>query len=310
MAKKGVDLLIIGGGIAANTAALYASRAALNTLVLQGTDLDQLSLTSVVENFTGFPEGILGPKLIQDSRAQAQKFGAKYEFEKVKEIKKTKLGFDVITESKKKYSAKSVIISTGAKSRTLDVPGKDKYFGKGISTCATCDAALYKNKIAAVIGGGDSAMEDALALSKFATKVIVVHRRDKFRASQIMIDRVLKNKKVKIIWNSELKEVKGKQFVEGMVIGDVNTKKTTEIKLQGVFFAIGHTPNTEFVKKLIKLDKKGYILTDDKRKTSVEGLFAAGDVQDTQLFWQAVTAAGSGCEAALSAQKYIENSPQ
>jgi len=305
MVKKMVDVLIVGGGISAHTAAIYAARAALNTIVISEYELDQLSLTTTVENFPGFPEGVLGPTLIQNCQKQAEKFGANYIKERVKEIKKVKSGFEVVGD--KKYNAKTVIIATGARAKTLDVPGKDKYFGKGDAVCATCDAALYKGKIAAVIGGGDAAMEDALALSKFAKQVYIVHRRKEFRASKIMVDRVMKDKKVKVVWESNLKEIKGNQFVESMIVEDVNSGKDKEIKLNGVFFAIGHIPNTEFVKKLVKLDKKGYIIASRKRETSVPGIFAAGDVQDTQLFWQAITAAGSGCEAALSAEKYLMN---
>ncbi len=306
MAKKVVDVLIVGGGISAHTAAIYSSRASLNTVVVSEYELDQLSLTTLVENFPGFPEGVMGPELIKNCQKQAEKFGAKYVKERVELIKKVKGGFN-IQAGNKDYQAKTVIIATGARAKTLDVPGKDKYFGKGVAVCATCDAALYRGKIAAVIGGGDAAMEDALALAKFAKQVIVVHRRGEFRASKIMVDRVLKDKKIKVVWNSSLNEIMGDKFVSGIKVEDVNSKKLSEIKLQGVFFAIGHVPNTEFVKKFIKLDKKGYILASRKRETSVPGVFAAGDVQDTQLFWQAITAAASGCEAALSAEKYINN---
>jgi len=308
MVKKMVDVLIIGGGISAHTSAIYAARATLDTLVVSEYELDQLSTTTLVENFPGFPEGVMGPELIKNCKKQAEKFGAKYVRERVKEIKKIKGGFEV--KADKTYSAKTVIIATGARAKTLNVPGKDKYFGKGVAVCATCDAALYRGKIAAIIGGGDAAMEDALALSKFAKQVIIVHRRGEFRASKIMVDRIKKDKKIKVVWNSGLKEIKGNQFVSSMVVEDVKTGKETELKLNGVFFAIGHVPNTEFVKKLVKLDKKGYILASRKRETSVSGIFAAGDVQDTQLFWQAITAAGSGCEAALSAQKYTQNLKQ
>lgn len=307
MVGKMVDVLIVGGGITTHTAAIYSSRASLNTLILSALELDQLSLTTLVENFPGFPEGVMGPKLIQDSKAQAQKFGAKYEMGKVNAIKKIKDGFEVSTEDKKKYQSKTVILATGASAITLDVPGKDKYFGKGISVCAVCDAALFRGKETTVIGGGDAAMEDALALTKFATKVTIVHRRKEFRASKIMINRVLKNKKIKVVWDSTLQEVLGDgKFVTGIKVKNVNTGKVQEIKCQGMFFAIGHKPNTDFLKKFVKLDKRGFIETNNKRETSVPGVYAAGDVQDP-IFKQAITSAGAGCEASLSAEKYVEH---
>ena len=305
MAKKMVDVLIIGGGIATHTAALYASRASLNTLILSAPELDQLSLTTLVENYTGFPEGIMGPKLIRDSKAQAEKFGAKYEMGKVDSFKKIKGGFEVGVGSEK-YQSKTVIIATGASAITLNIPGKKEYFGKGVSTCAVCDAALYREKTVVVIGGGDSAMEESLALSKFADKVTILHRREEFRASKIMQDRVFKNKKIKVMLNTEFIEVLGDgKFVTGGKIKNSKTGKTQEIKCHGVFFAIGHKPNTDFLVKSIKLNKIGFILTNNRQETNIPGVFAAGDVQDP-IFKQAITSAGAGCQAALSAEWFIE----
>lgn len=299
------DLIIIGGGIAAHTAALYASRASLKPLVLSGSraELDQLSLTGVVENYPGFPEGVKGPKLIEDCKKQAQKFGAEYIYDKIKSIKKNKSGFEIT--GNKKYTAKAVIISTGASPRRLGIKGEKEYWGKGVSACATCDAPLYKNKTAVVIGGGDSAMEESLALIKFTKKVYLIHRRDKFRASKIMQSRVMKQKgKIEIIFDTEAVEVLGDKLVTSLKVKNRKTGKEKKIKTDGVFYAIGHIPNTSMVKGVVKLDKMGYITTDKFGKTNVDGLYAAGDVQDP-VFKQAITSAGTGCMAALNSEKFI-----
>ncbi len=299
------NVIIIGGGIAAHTAALYNARADLSPLVISAPELDQLSLTTVVENYPGFPDGIMGPELIKNCKAQAEKFGAKYILGKVDSFR-VKKGYFEIGVGNDKYESLTVIISTGAAARTLNVPGKEKYFGKGVSTCAVCDAALYRNKEAIVIGGGDSAMEESLALSKFATKVTIIHRRNKFRASKIMQERVFALKdKIKIEWNSELVEILGDgKFVTGAKIRDSKTGKEKKIKCNGVFFAIGHDPATKVFSNEIKVDKLGFIKTDKLQHTSIPGVFAAGDCQDSR-FKQAITSAGTGCAAALEAEKYI-----
>lgn len=302
------DVIIIGGGIAAHTAAIYNSRANLDVLVISAeTPLDQLTMTTLVENYPGFSQGVMGPELIIECKKQAQKFGAKYEVGFVKSIKKVNKTFHVSTGDKK-YSSKTVIISTGASPRKLKIPGEDKYFGKGVSTCATCDAALFKDKSAVVIGGGDTAMEYALILTKFTDKVTIVHRRKEFRASKIMRDRVMKLKdKIKIVWDSMATEVLGdEKFVKGIKVKNVKTSKETKIDCDGMFLAIGHTPNTKPFQDIVKLDKLGYIKADSSMKTSTDGIFVAGDCQDTK-YWQAVTAAGTGCVAALEAEKYISN---
>tara|TARA_Y100000034_G_C6891211_1_gene410026 strand:+ start:1108 stop:2025 length:918 start_codon:yes stop_codon:yes gene_type:complete len=302
------DVIIIGGGIAAHTAAVYNSRANLDVLVISATiPLDQLTMTTLVENYPGFSKGIMGPELIIECKKQAQRFGAKYEVGFVKSINKKKNSFQVST-SKKKYSSKTVIISTGASPRKLKIPGEDKYFGRGISTCATCDAALFKNKTVIIVGGGDTAMEYALILAKFTDDITIIHRRDEFRASKVMQDRVLKLKnKIKVKWNSTALEVVGSNnFVKGVKIKNIKTNKETKLNCDGIFLAIGHIPNTNSFKDIVNLDKKGYVKTDSATKTNVEGLFAAGDCQDTK-YWQAVTAAGTGCIAALEAEKYIGN---
>lgn len=304
--QKMRDVIIIGGGISAHTAALYTARASLKPLVISGKDLDQLSLTTVVENYPGFPQGIIGPDLVNNCKEQAKRFGAEYLEENVDLFKKIKEGFEV-DAGKNTYKARTVIISTGASARKLGIPGEDKYFGRGVSTCAVCDAALYRDKIAAVIGGGDSAMEESLALYKFAKKIYIIHRRDAFKASKIMQDRILKLKdKIEIIWNTDVVEVKGNKFVESIKIKNLKTGKISEIKTDGMFLAIGHIPNTAIFKGIVGLDEHGYIITDKLGKTNVDGIFAAGDVQDS-VFKQAVTSAGTGCMAALNAEKYIEN---
>ncbi|MDP4012288.1 MAG: thioredoxin-disulfide reductase [Candidatus Nanoarchaeia archaeon] len=307
MPKKEIyDVIIIGSGIAAHSAAVYLSRAALKPLIIGAPEPDQLSLTTVVENYPGFPNGIMGPELIENCKKQAQKFGAEYKTAWVTSFKKSGKNYEVGTD-KERFVTRTVIISTGASARWLGVKGEDKYKGKGISTCAVCDAALFRDKEVIVIGGGDSAMEETLALYKFAKKITIIHRRDSFRASKIMQARVLKlNDKIKIIWDSEIVEITGNKFVEGAKIKNIKTNKKSEIKCQGVFLAIGHTPNTKIFEKLIKLDKLGYVVTDKRINTNLPGVFAAGDVQDF-IYKQAVTSAGTGCMAALEAEKYIEN---
>ena len=302
------DVIIVGGGIAAHTAAIYNSRANLDVLVISAdTPLDQLTMTTLVENYPGFSKGVMGPELIIECKKQAQKFGAKYESGFVKSIKKVKKNFQISTKDKK-FSSKTVIISTGASPRKLKIPGEEKYFGKGVSTCATCDAALFKDKSVVVIGGGDTAMEYALILTKFTDKVTIVHRRGEFRASKVMQDRVMNLKhKIKILWDSKATEVLGDgKFVKGVKVKNVKTDKKTKIDCEGMFLAIGHVPNTESFKDIVKLDKLGYIKANSTMKTSVEGIFVAGDCQDTK-YWQAVTAAGTGCMAALEAEKYLAN---
>lgn len=300
--------MIIGGGIAAHSAAIYSSRANLKVLVLSASiPLDQLSMTSLVENYAGFPEGVMGPKLIKDCKLQAEKFGAEYKSGFVESIKKIKNGFKIST-SDKEYKSKTVIIATGASPKKLKIPGEENYFGKGVSTCATCDAALFKNKQVVIVGGGDTSMEYALILTKFTDNVTIIHRKDKFRASEIMQERVFKLKdKINIIWDSEIKEIRGDgNFVSEIKIKNNKNKKDSILKCEGIFLGIGHTPNTGPFKKILKLDEKGYIKTKDSMSTDIDGIFAAGDCQDKK-YWQAIVAAGSGCISALEAEKYISN---
>jgi|ETNmetMinimDraft_2_1059921.scaffolds.fasta_scaffold29769_3 thioredoxin reductase (NADPH) len=296
------NVIIIGGGISAHTAAVYTARADLKPLVLSGRGLDQLSQTSLVENFPGFVEGILGPDLIVNAKKQAQKFGAEYIGEDVTGFKKVASGYE-ITTAKETYIGKTVIISSGASARKLGIPGEDSFFGKGVSTCATCDAPFFKGKKVVIVGGGDSAMEETMALYKFASEIHLVHRRDSFRASKIMQKRVLDSTdKITIHYETETLEVLGDKFVTGVKIKDSTGE--SEIACDGMFLAIGHIPNTDFLNGAVKLDDQGYIAVDGV-KTSLPGVYAAGDVMDPH-YRQAITSAGTGCMSALEAEHYLE----
>jgi len=304
------DLVIIGSGIAGLTAAVYSARAGLTPIVLTGSDDGgQLLLTTAVENFPGFPDGIQGPQLIQRTKDQAKKFGAVF-------LGKSAVGFKVkdklfeIIADEEKIISKAVIIATGASVKWLGIPSEQKYIGKGVSSCATCDAYFFKDKKIVVIGGGDSACEDALVLAKFAAKVTIIHRRDAFRASKIMQDRIFGNEKINVIWDSVVEEILGNESkVTGIKIKNVRTNKVSELECDGVFMAIGHNPNTEIFKGKISLNEEGFIVTDKRGRTNIHGAFAAGDVQDP-IYKQAVTAAGSGCQAALEAGRYLAGLPE
>lgn len=302
-------LIILGTGIAGLTAAIYSARAELSPLLISGgEDGGQLMLTSEIENFPGFPEKIAGAELIERCKKQAERFGARFKEDSAAGLKKIKGGFELSLQSKEKLQTKALIIATGASARWLGIPSEKKFQGRGVSVCANCDAAFYKNKTVIVVGGGDVAMEDALFLAKFTDKITLAHRKEEFRASRIMQERVLKNKKIKIVWNTEIKEFYGDKFLEGVELLNNKTNKTTDFKCDGVFLAIGHVPNTKFLEgKLegkLELDEKGYLKADKSMRTGVEGIFAAGDVQDYR-FRQAITAAGSGCMAAMEAEKYL-----
>ena len=301
---KKYDIIIIGAGPAGYTAAIYASRASLKVLMISGTTPGgQLLLTSEVENFPGFKDGIMGPELMEEMKQQAKRFGTEIiqEFATKVELggqpKKVWIGKD-------EYQAKTLIIATGASANWLGLDNEKRLWGKGISACATCDGFFFKDVDVVVVGGGDSAMEEALTLAKFASKVTIVHRRKEFRASKIMQQRVLKHKKINVIWDATVVDVLGKEKVEGVKIKDVNTNKTSSIKAQGMFVAIGHTPATSLFKGSLELDEKGYLKTNDGVKTAISGVFAAGDVADPH-YRQAITAAGDGCRAALEAERYI-----
>ncbi|MCR4327817.1 MAG: thioredoxin-disulfide reductase [Nanoarchaeota archaeon] len=298
-------LIIIGAGVSGWTAAIYAGRANLDPLMFTGIEEGgQLMLTTVVENFPGFPEGIMGPELMQNLRTQAEKFGTKVIQKSVTSFKKVKDGYE-IQVGKEKFSSKIFIISTGASARWLGLPDEKKFQGRGMHTCATCDGFFYKNKEIFVVGGGDSAMEEANFLTKFAKKVTIVHRGNGFRASKIMQERVKKNPKIEIMFNSEIIELLGEAPLRKVVIKNNKNREKKEFLTDGVFLAIGHIPNTKIFDGIIDLDEHGFIKTDRRMKTNLPGVYAAGDVQDT-LYKQAITAAGTGCEAAIEAERYYE----
>lgn len=299
-------LVILGTGISGLTAAIYAARANLSPLVISGQeDGGQLTLTTDVENFPGFPEGILGPQLIENCKKQAERFGARFKIDIATEFIPGKDYHTLKLESGEVIHTKTLVISTGASAKWLGIPSEEKYKGRGVTTCATCDGAFFKGKEVIVVGGGDSAMEESLFLTKFATKVTIVHRRDEFRASKIMQERVKKNEKISVIWNTVINEVLGDdRKVTAVKLKNLNTNHITDFRCDGVFMAIGHIPNTSIFQGKINLDEKGYIKTDRFTHTNIESVFAAGDVQDIR-YRQAVTAAGSGCQAAMEAEKYL-----
>lgn len=299
------DVIIIGSGPAGMTAAIYAGRAGLNTLVVAGVAWGgQLMLTEEIENFPGFKEGILGPELIDNMRVQAERFGAKFIFEDATAVDFSSKPFKVKTESAV-YEGRSVIIATGASPRLLGLESEQRLMGRGVSICATCDGPLFRNKRVVVVGGGDAAIEEALTLTKFASEVKVVHRRDQLRATKILQERAFKNEKISFVWNAVVKDILGKDVVEGVRLKRVDTGEEFELECEGVFIAIGRKPNTEIFKDQIELDEAGYVVSRDGVKTSVEGVFVAGDVAD-RLYRQAITAAASGCKAAIEVEKYLE----
>jgi len=300
------DVIIIGSGPAGLSAALYTAREGFNPLVITGLSAGgQLLLTNIVENYPAFPEGVQGSELVELIRKQAEKFGTRFINEDVVDVDFSVKPLRIKTASKE-YQANCIIIASGASSNWLGLPSEQKLIGKGVSSCATCDAPFFKNKDVIVVGGGDTAMEDSLFLTKFAKSVTIVHRRDQFRASKIMQDRVLSNPKTKVIWNSALEEILGKTVVTGAKVKDLLTNKTTTLNVQGIFIAIGYTPNTKFLANKLKLDKNGYIITKDEVKTDIQGVYVAGDVAD-KVYRQAATAAGSGVKAAIEVRTYLQN---
>lgn len=304
--RKIEDVIIIGSGPAGLTAALYAARANLSPLMIEGYESGgQLMVTTEVENYPGFEHGVQGPELMAVMRKQVERFGTRFITRNVTKVDFSSRPFKVWVENEL-YQAKAIIVSTGATAKYLGLENERRLLGRGVSACATCDGAFFKNQPVAVIGGGDTAMEEANFLTRFASKVYVIHRRDEFRASKIMADRVLKNPKVEVIWDTEMIDVAGEKNVDHIKLKNLKTGKVNDLKVDGVFIAIGHKPNTDLFKGILKMNEVGYVLTNGKSTyTSVEGVFAAGDVQDP-IYRQAVTAAGTGCMAAIDAERWLE----
>lgn len=309
------DVVIIGSGPAGYTAALYTSRAFLKTLVLSGREPGgQLTTTTEVDNFPGFPKGILGPQLVTDMKTQVERFGAEIRAAVVSSIAKSPDGkaFTLVTDTGD-ISTKTVIVATGASAMYLGLPSEEKLRGKGVSACATCDGFFFRGKVVSVIGGGDTAMEEATFLTKFAPKVTVIHRRDEFRASAIMLDRAKKDERISFLTNKIVEEILGDKEVTGIRLKDAKTGEMMDYPTQGVFLAIGHKPSTDFLKGFVELDPKGYVVIKrptsplaPQTETTIPGIFAAGDCVDPR-YRQAIVAAGQGCMAAMDAEKYLES---
>ena len=298
------DVVIVGGGPAGLTAAIYAGRANLTPVMFEGYGAGgQLMTTTDVENYPGFPDGVMGPDLMEKFRAQAARFGAQIHTVDVERADLSSRPFGVWADGQE-HRANALIISTGASAKWLGIEGESRLRGYGVSSCATCDGFFFKDKDMVVVGGGDTAMEEALFLARIGSSVTVVHRRHEFRASDIMARRVLEHPKIRVVWNAVVEDVLGDKAVEGVRVRDVNTGETSDIPAAAMFVAIGHTPNTSLFEGALDMDDQGYITTDGTR-TNIEGVFACGDVQDT-VYRQAITASGSGCMAAIDAERWLE----
>jgi thioredoxin reductase (NADPH) len=292
------DVVILGAGPAGLTAAIYAARA-------NHAPIGQLALTTEVENFPGFPDGVMGPELMELMKRQAERFGAELRIGEVSDVEVTQSPLRMTMDGEV-IEAKSLIVATGASARLLDVPGESEFFGRGVSTCATCDGFFFRDKTVAVVGGGDSAVEEGTFLTRYASKVYLVHRRDRLRAGQILQDRAMKNDKITFIWDTVVDEISGDQNtgVTAAHLRNVKTGVEEELPVDGVFLAIGHIPNTKLFEGQLKLDEQGYIVTDSRMHTNIQGVFACGDCQD-HIYRQAITAAGTGCVAAIEAEKFL-----
>lgn len=304
------NVVIIGSGPAGLTAAIYAARANLAPLLVEGWQAGgQLTTTTEVENYPGFARGIMGPELMKEMRSQADRFGTVFMTGDVTSVELRARPFKVVVDEEVTLETKTLIVATGASPITLGLSNEKRLWGHGVSSCATCDGFFFKGKELVVVGGGDSAMEEATFLTKFASKVSIIHRRDKLRASKIMQDRAMKNEKIAFVWNSVVEDVLGEDVVSGVRIRSVTTGKIRDLPCAGFFLAIGHRPNTAMFTGQLKLNGEGYILTDHGTTTNVPGVFAAGDVQDSH-YRQAITAAGTGCMAAIDAERFLETSSQ
>ncbi len=304
--EKIYDAIIIGGGPAGLTAGIYLSRARMNTLLIEkAIPGGQAILTEIIENYPGFPHGVTGPELMQKMEEQAIRFGLKIEYGEVEEVKIKDDKVKIVRINNKEYKTLVIILAPGAEASKLDVPGEEELRGRGVSYCATCDAPFFKDQKIAVIGGGDTAIEEALYLTKFVQEVTIVHRRDRLRATKILQERVFSNKKINFAWDSVVTKILGKEKVENVLIENRKTNEEKIIPCQGVFIFVGNIPNSKFLKDLVELDQMGYVLTDDNMMSSQKGIYACGDVRK-KLLRQVVTACGEGATAAFAAQKYIE----
>jgi thioredoxin reductase (NADPH) len=300
------DAIIIGGGPAGLTAGIYLCRARMNTLLIEkAMPGGQAILTEIIENYPGFPHGITGPELMQKMEEQTVRFGLEMEYGEVEEVKIKEDKVKIVKIKNKEYRTLTIVLASGAEASKLSVPGEEELRGRGVSYCATCDAPFFKDQKIVVVGGGDTAIEEALYLTKFVREVTIIHRRDRLRATKILQERVFANKKINFAWDSVVTKILGKEKVEGILIQNKKTGEEKKISCQGVFVFVGNIPNSKFLNEKIKLDQKGYILTDDNMMTSQEGIYACGDVRE-KLLRQVVTACGEGATAAFAAQKYIE----
>jgi len=299
------DVIIIGGGPAGLTAGIYASRARLKTLIVESFSVPcQAVTTDHIENYPGFPDGVNGFELIDKFKKQAEKFGTEFITAEVKEVKEAKPGWEILTDDKS-YTSRAIIIASGARPKRLDIPGEDKFRGKGVSYCATCDGALFKNKEVVVAGGGDTALEEAIFLTRFAKKVTVIHRRNALRGTKILQERAFSNKKIEFVWDAVISEILGEAKVSAVKVKNVKTGAEKDLSCDGIFIFVGYTPNTAFLKDLLPLDESGYIIADDNCLTSKVGIFACGDCRK-KLLRQVVTAAGDGATAAFACRHFLE----